>query len=673
MINAIISAELISAVVCFAILYANNTTGQRKKPINRAFNFALIINIFCTIADMFSYIADINQLCDTIPVIYKTAVTITFFGGFVLCSAFYQYLNFVVDNEKSRASKIIKLLSISTMILAVIVLIMCICGKIFSVSDGGFAVAEWYDFYVGIQIMTLIAEIVVIVTLCHHLDRRVYIALVVYCVLPLLTTIFQFVFKEFSFGYTASSLAFLFIYLMIQSDRMKKNMELERERKQFRDALMQNALYSFTFDVTDGYIRKDFKDAEGNYVMKKTGIELPISYDDQFKAYIESSDVVFLDDRGEYLKTSEGLLKLYKKRITAEGIKHYERKNDRYMHTLLLFSVDKLSGHIMVTSICSDITEEERKRQKQESELKIALENELQEKTTIESIAKIYNSMHFIDIQKEEFMDFGTNIKVREFTDNHKELNIQDMMWGVMDDRISDIHKEMMKRFTDFSTLPKRIKDKNGIFVEAVSVSEHWMRFGFIRIKDSDNKFLFVSQDIDESKRNEEELIILSNIDSLTGIYNRYAYEKYVEKIQKEGIGNDLWYIAVDLNGLKVTNDTIGHNAGDELIKATADCLKDTVSRIGRAFRIGGDEFTAIFRGTIGECHEVIDNMKKWVDEWHGEYSDSFSFSRGIVGSFEMPKCTISDLEKEADKRMYIEKRDYHMKHDDRRRSTSAR
>ena len=41
LINAIISAELISAVVCFAILYANNTTGQRKKPINKVFNHRL--------------------------------------------------------------------------------------------------------------------------------------------------------------------------------------------------------------------------------------------------------------------------------------------------------------------------------------------------------------------------------------------------------------------------------------------------------------------------------------------------------------------------------------------------------------------------------------------------------------------------------------------------------
>jgi diguanylate cyclase (GGDEF)-like protein len=52
-------------------------------------------------------------------------------------------------------------------------------------------------------------------------------------------------------------------------------------------------------------------------------------------------------------------------------------------------------------------------------------------------------------------------------------------------------------------------------------------------------------------------------------------------------------YIMCDINGLKVANDTMGHEAGDELIKGVAACLSDVFGD-ENVYRIGGDEFVAI-------------------------------------------------------------------------------
>ena len=60
-----------------------------------------------------------------------------------------------------------------------------------------------------------------------------------------------------------------------------------------------------------------------------------------------------------------------------------------------------------------------------------------------------------------------------------------------------------------------------------------------------------------------EELWKISNIDKLTGCYNRRAYEEKLKDIESSEMCNKLVYIAVDINGLKKANDNLGHEAGD--------------------------------------------------------------------------------------------------------------
>ena len=54
----------------------------------------------------------------------------------------------------------------------------------------------------------------------------------------------------------------------------------------------------------------------------------------------------------------------------------------------------------------------------------------------------------------------------------------------------------------------------------------------------------------------------------------------------------------MDLNGLKEANDNIGHEAGDELIIGASKCMDNAFSGLGRTYRVGGDEFVALLRGT---------------------------------------------------------------------------
>lgn len=90
-----------------------------------------------------------------------------------------------------------------------------------------------------------------------------------------------------------------------------------------------------------------------------------------------------------------------------------------------------------------------------------------------------------------------------------------------------------------------------------------------------------------EYKTRETSLIEASTRDSLTGIYNRRAYDMACAQMKKI---DDVGIFFCDANGLKRTNDEFGHEAGDRLLLTLANGLIDIFSR-NQVFRISGDEF----------------------------------------------------------------------------------
>ena len=88
----------------------------------------------------------------------------------------------------------------------------------------------------------------------------------------------------------------------------------------------------------------------------------------------------------------------------------------------------------------------------------------------------------------------------------------------------------------------------------------------------------------------------LSESDQLTGLLNRRSYDILLKKIEEDKIQDQYYFCAFDVNGLKKANDTMGHVAGDELIIATAEAIREVFGKYGDSFRTGGDEFFAIIR-----------------------------------------------------------------------------
>lgn len=151
-------------------------------------------------------------------------------------------------------------------------------------------------------------------------------------------------------------------------------------------------------------------------------------------------------------------------------------------------------------------------------------------------------------------------------------------------------------------------------------------------------------------------------IDALTGLHNRRAYEDDLIKLQMGEIPQNLVYISIDVNSLKVINDSMGHEAGDELLRGAVFCMSTCLGSYGKIYRTGGDEFISIIYAGEEQLDQILADFEKTVDAWSGESVKELSVAYGLVTRAEAMGKTLMEIANEADKRMYHNKAQYYAK-----------
>lgn len=156
--------------------------------------------------------------------------------------------------------------------------------------------------------------------------------------------------------------------------------------------------------------------------------------------------------------------------------------------------------------------------------------------------------------------------------------------------------------------------------------------------------------------------------DEMTGLYNRRGYEVDCDIIKKENTLNEYSIIMMDLNGLKAANDNIGHEAGDELIIGAAKCMNNAFSGMGSVYRVGGDEFVALLKGTRESVENAAATFEYLTASFSGKFIAELSVSKGIVVCSEHPEYDFEELKAMADKLMYADKDEYYKRTGKKRR-----
>ena len=170
-------------------------------------------------------------------------------------------------------------------------------------------------------------------------------------------------------------------------------------------------------------------------------------------------------------------------------------------------------------------------------------------------------------------------------------------------------------------------------------------------------EFVGISRDITERKKVEEKLKYRSTHDSLTDLYNRAYFDAEIERIAN-GRHFPVSFITIDLDGLKLINDTRGHEAGDQLIKAAAKILRAAFRSDDMVARLGGDEFIAVLTQSDAAVTKVaINRIRDFTDRYNRDHLD-LPVSMSVGGATATSKDEIPEALKQSDALMYANKAD---------------
>jgi diguanylate cyclase (GGDEF)-like protein/PAS domain S-box-containing protein len=167
---------------------------------------------------------------------------------------------------------------------------------------------------------------------------------------------------------------------------------------------------------------------------------------------------------------------------------------------------------------------------------------------------------------------------------------------------------------------------------------------------------LSVARDITERKELEEKLRFITMHDSLTGLYNRAYFDEEVRRLEaarelKVGV------IGCDVDGLKLINDSMGHQAGDALLRAAGTSIASAVREGDFVARVGGDEFVVLLHNVDYQgVKKVMERIRAAIARQNKlEPRLPLSISLGCAVATEETQ-DIHQLLKEADDHMYREK-----------------
>jgi diguanylate cyclase (GGDEF)-like protein len=161
-----------------------------------------------------------------------------------------------------------------------------------------------------------------------------------------------------------------------------------------------------------------------------------------------------------------------------------------------------------------------------------------------------------------------------------------------------------------------------------------------------------------ERKRAEERLTYLAQYDQLTGLVNRTLFrDRLIHAMARsKRLQQPMGLMLLDLDRFKPVNDTLGHEAGDTILKAVAGRLKECVREVDTVARMGGDEFTIILEGFSQEddVTRVAERITKSLSEPFCLGTDHASIGVSIgITVYPHDDQEIDDLLRHADAAMY--------------------
>ena len=203
------------------------------------------------------------------------------------------------------------------------------------------------------------------------------------------------------------------------------------------------------------------------------------------------------------------------------------------------------------------------------------------------------------------------------------------------------------------------LKYTMGTIVVILLIVAAFLILVFLHLIEENRTLEMLHTKINQEEKRGNELQILSETDRMTGLFDRTSGKRRVDDLLASG--TEGMFLEFDIDRFKSINDTYGHQAGDQVILAVADALRQTFRSNDVTMRLGGDEFGVFAVGIVRKemAESIVNRLFSKLDtvrikELNG---NSFSISIGAVLYGADQKKTFDDLYALADSAMYTSKK----------------
>ena len=315
---------------------------------------------------------------------------------------------------------------------------------------------------------------------------------------------------------------------------------------------------------------------------------------------------------------------------------------------------------LYVKDIEEDITAESMRKENQKKQVTFT--------RIAESLASNYDIIYYVDVRDSHYVSYETN---NIFGQLEVQKSGNDFYTETMETIPQIVHKgdrDIVAEFLNRDQMITALEDKKTHSLDyrlMVNGRSQYCRMTVRKTSDG-NHFIIGVENVDAEVRKAKQQLKALNTekelarrDELTGTKNKNAFTELVQSVQAN-IDNGLDYLpfaisVCDANNLKKINDTLGHVAGDEYIKASAKLLCDIFNH-SPVFRVGGDEFAVFLRGSDYTNREsLMEKLRNQVLENQRTGSGPVLAS-GIAEFIPETDNIVSDIFDRADRAMYANK-----------------
>ncbi len=238
----------------------------------------------------------------------------------------------------------------------------------------------------------------------------------------------------------------------------------------------------------------------------------------------------------------------------------------------------------------------------------------------IQAAAEVFEAMYLIDLKADRIRALRPSPLVEQLLGGSGE-HCRSSLRMLARDIADPDSLEAVERFLTLDDLDQRMGNRRFVSLEFLTSTERWMRLRYVPVeRDEDGhlcQILCAAESIEEERRQQERLRRLAETDPLTKIRNRSSGEAQVRARMDEGLGG--MFLLLDVDHFKSVNDQLGHNVGDQVIVAVANCVRATFRGTDVVFRLGGDEFAAFAPSLTGreQAERLVERLFSRVREIH--------------------------------------------------------